>query len=146
MAVSRLDARSHRPQRLRDPLHGPPAERVVPGQHEAALLARQDAGEEPHERARVPAVEWPGRLAQPAEPDTADADPFPLHGHVRAQSAHSRGRRERVLGGAEAVDLALAVGDRREEERTVRDRLVTRDRDVAAQRGGGFDLHQCPFR
>jgi hypothetical protein len=142
VAVLGLDASPHRTERLRDPLHRPGRERLVSDELEAPLLAGEDAREEPHERAGVPAVQRPARLLEAAKPDALHAHELTCDLDPRPECPHGRRRRERVLGGPEAVDLALAVGDRSEQERAVGDGLVARNGDVTADRRRRLDLHQ----
>ena len=75
VAVLRLDAGAHARERLGDPLHRPRAERRVADELELLpLLTRENAGEEPDERAGVAAVDRPARRLQPAQPLPEDAE------------------------------------------------------------------------
>ena len=62
---------------------------------------------------------------------------------VDAERAHSRDRRLGVARAAEAADRRLPFADRAEEDGAVRDRLVSGNGDVAAQRRGRLDLHSA---
>ncbi len=146
MTIRRLDLRAHRPERLGDPLHRPRAERFVADELEAALLPGQDSGEEPHQRARVAAVERACGLCDSTRADALDANPVAVHLHPTSERAYGGSRRERVLGGPEPVHVALAVGNRSEQERAVGDRLVAGDCEIAVKRRRGLDAHQRPFR
>ena len=63
-AVRRLDVRSHPRQRLGDAVHRTRGQRLVPGELVPTLLAGEDPGEEPHERAGVPAVDGRGQTPE----------------------------------------------------------------------------------
>ena len=73
MAVRRLDGRAHPPQRLGDALHRPRGERLVADELEPSLLAGDESGEEPHERARVAAVDRARPARAGHEPDAVNA-------------------------------------------------------------------------
>ena len=63
----------------------------------------------------------------------------------RTPSARDGGeRRLGVAGAAPAADARLALAERAEQQRAVRDRLVARDGDVAVDVRGGLDLHAPP--
>ena len=95
--------RPHRAQRLGDPLHRAARQRLVADELERALLAGEDARAQPHERARVPAVERAGGLPEPAQARAVDAHRSPSTS-TPAPSARDRGRgRERVAWRPEAV-------------------------------------------
>jgi hypothetical protein len=140
--VRRLDPRAHGAQGLRDPLHRPPRERLVADELEAPVLPGEDSRQEAHERSRVAAVERAGGLSQPAQARAADPHALAVDLDFRSERPHGGRGRERVLRGPEPVDLALAVGDRAEHERAVRDGLVAGDGDVAPHRHRRVDAHQ----
>jgi hypothetical protein len=66
MPIGRLHGRPHPPQRRRDPLHRTRGQRLVAGERELALLPREDAGQQAHERAGVAAVDGAGAQAAQA--------------------------------------------------------------------------------
>ena len=142
MAVLRLDRGAHPAERLRDALHRTRAQRLVTGQLEAALLAGEDPRQESHQRARVAAVDRLLRGDQAAESAAEDAqrvrvrlvDPDP-------QRADRSERRLRVVRATEAGDASLAVGDRPEQQRAVREGLVSGDADVPVD-ARRRDLHR----
>ena len=53
----RLDRRAHLPQRLRDPLHRPRAQRLVPGQSHFKVLPGENSGQQAHRRPTVAAIQ-----------------------------------------------------------------------------------------
>jgi hypothetical protein len=124
--VSRLDPRSHATEGLGDPPHRPRRERVVAGELELLpVLAGKDAGEQPDERPRVRAVDRARRRREPAEPLPEDAQRVvTVLVDVDPERAHRRDRRLGVGGAAEAGHTRLAVAERADQHRTVRDRLV----------------------
>ena len=133
VAVRRLEARAHAAERLGDPTHRPPRERLVARQLEAlTVLSGEDAGDQADERPGVRAVDRPPRRAQPTEalPEHAERVGAVLV-DVDPERAHRRDRRLGVRGAAEARDVRLAVADRADQHRAVRDRLVAGNRDVA---------------
>ena len=78
---------------------------------------------------------------QAAQADAGDADQVAVEVKLDggAQGAHGVSSAHRVGRAAEAADLADAVGERAEQQRAMRDRLVAGDTDVAAQGGDGGD-------
>src|SRR6187200_735397 len=106
-------------------------------------MAGEQAGQEPHQRPRVPAIDRRVRSPQPAEPDAADASFVLLHLDFRSEGAHGARRRKRVRGGPEAREAAFAVGDRREKKRAVGDGLVAGHGEVASKQDGRADLHRA---
>ena len=141
VAVRRLEASAHAAERLGDPTHRPPRERLVARQLEAlTVLSGEDAGDQPDERPGVRAVDRPPRRAQPTEalPEHAERVGAVLV-DVDPEGAHRRDRRLGVRGAAEARDVRLAVADRADQHRAVRDRLVARNRDVADEPRDGLD-------
>ena len=98
-------------------------------------------GDEPNERAGVAAVDRPLRLAQPAQAHARDAHGVPALPHLDAERADGGDRRLGVGGAAEALDHGLAVGDRAEQHRAMRDRLVAGHGDAALHRPRRIDPH-----
>ena len=142
MAVLRLDRGAHPAERLRDALHRTRAQRIVTGELEATLLAGEDPGQEPHQRAGVAAVDWLLRRDKAAETAAEDTqrvrirlvDPDP-------QRSDCGDRRLGVVRATETGNSGLAFGDRSEQHRTVGERLVSGDADVAVNSRCGRDLH-----
>ena len=82
------------------------------------------------------AVDRPAGRAQPAQALAEDAQRVVAVLVDRdAERAHRRDRRLGVGRAAEARDPRLAVADRAEQHRAVRDRLVARHGDVPDERG-----------
>ena len=112
VAVRRLDRAAHPAERLGDAFHRPSGERRVADELEPALLAGEDAGEQAHERARVPAVDRRGRRAQPVRPDTCNTQRVDVLLHdVDPERADRGDRRLRVGRASEPRDPRLAVTD-----------------------------------
>ena len=142
MAVGRLDPRAHPAERLGDALHRARRERLVADELEAPALAGEDPREQPHQRARVPAVDRRVRLAQAAQADAVDGERVDvLLDDLGAERAHRRDGRLGVRGATEAGDLGRAVADRADHDRAMRDRLVPRDGHVPFQGRHGLDAH-----
>jgi hypothetical protein len=139
--VRRLDTRAHLAQRLGDAFLGTARERLVADELEAALLAGEDPRSQPHHRPRVAEVERPVRLAQAAQSESPDANRLPGLLHLRAEVAYDRDRRVGVSGATEALDQALAVRDRAEQDGALRDPLHAGNGDGALDRRRGLDLH-----
>ena len=59
-----------------------------------------------------------------------------------AQRAHGRGGAQHVVALEQAVDLGVAVGQRAEDQRAVRDRLVARRRQRTRQHPGQARLER----
>ncbi len=142
MSVGRLHGGTHAPERLGDALHRARGERRVADELDASLLPREQPGDEAHERPRVAAVD--GRIARP-EPVEADATHPQRVGalvdDVDAERAHRGDRRLGVRRAPEARHERLALADRAEQHRAVRDRLVARHCDVTFEGGNGLDAH-----
>ena len=104
---------------------------------------REQAGQQPHERAGVPAVDRPLRLAEPQQPDAAHDQPVDLLlVHLRAERAHGGDRRLGVPRPTEPLHHGLAFADRADQHRAVRDRLVAGDADVPGDRGCRLDAQR----
>ena len=123
---------AHAAERLDHPAHRPPAQRGVAGQHREARHPGQHPGQEPQARARVPAVDHVVGLGEPGGrrhhhlgPLLADPGPEPLHRLPRGVD---------VLGAQQAAHAGLPLGQRREEQRPVGDRLVPGHLEGAAER------------
>ena len=139
--VGRVDLGAHRAQRRGDAVDGAPADRRVAVEHEAAaLLARQPAGEQAHERARVADVDRRDRLARLAQPGAADDDLVRAAVDEGAERLDGGQRGVRVLGVEVAGDADRLGRHRAEQRGAMRDRLVRRRRDGAAQAGGWCDV------
>ena len=134
------------PQRLDDAAHRAAGERFVADHARAETLAAQEAGEQPHRRARVAAVDHVTGHSKPVK-----ADPIDRGGLVRAldRDAHRAKRlacRRVVQAFGQAGDAGAAAAQRAEDEAAMADRFVARHlarcREAApnAGRGNAFGL------
>ena len=100
---------------------------------------------EPHERPRVPRSRAARRArARPRRPTPwTEQRVDVLVDDLDAERAHRRDRRLGVRGATEAGDADVALAERADEHRAVRDRLVARHRDVPLERGHGLDAHRA---
>ncbi len=142
--VRRLELRTHPAERVGDPSHRAPRERLVAGQLERlAYLSGQDPGDQAHERACVRAVDRPPGPAEAAQALAEDAQRAgPVLVDLHAERPHRGDRRLGVGRAAEPRDARLAVADRADQHRAVRDRLVARHGDVPHELRDGLDQHR----
>ena len=134
-----LDVRAARPQRSRDAHHRAARERRVADERARERLRAEDAAQEAHRRAGVAAVEIGSRRAQTEEPGARDDDVVlvvfvALVGDLDAHRRERAARRVVVLAAGPVADAALAVAERTEEERAMRDALVRRHRYASDER------------
>ena len=144
--VRRLDARAHLRAAARRPAPAAGGESdSSPTSSKRPSCPARMPGEQPHQRAR----RCRSRSARaggssPRRPDAvrrAARSPSTLH--LGPEGAHGRRGRERVLRGPEARDLALAVGDRAEQERRGGRSTCRRGRRGRPRIGrGGLDPHR----
>ena len=134
-----LHRRPHARQRLGHPVHGPRRERLVAEQCGLPGEPGDNPRQQSHGCSRVSAVQRMVRLveAAPPAPDahTAVGCPFDLRSH-RLDCGQGGGHIGSV---GEPVDGGGALGQRREEDGAVRDRLLARCPDRAA--AGHAPLH-----
>ena len=110
-AVARPDAGAHAPQGRGDPLHRPLHQRGVADQRRLERLARQEAGEQSHRRARIAEVERAAtaravRACRPRARRNARAPSRSMpHAHRRQRAE----RRKAVFALQEAADLGRAL-------------------------------------
>jgi len=137
VAFRRHDVRAHPAQRLGDAFHRARAQRLVARQLEAAGLAGDDPGEQPHQRPGVGTVDGP--RAEPTQSRAVDEE-LVVRDLIDAHAERTRGRDGRLgVGRApEAAHAGLPVADRAEEHRPVRDRLVARYGDVPGEVSSGL--------
>ena len=96
----------------------------APGQH---------AAEQAHARARVAAVEHVGRLAQPAQADARDVHPIARRARSRRRAARRQPSVDAQSAPGEKLLIArLALAQRVEQRRAMRDGLVARHAQTAA--------------
>jgi len=130
------------PQRLDHAPHRPPPERGVAVQSRRERPAGEDAGEQPHRRAGIAAVDdFLGR-AEPLPAFAFDREQPIVAGNFYAESLERLDRTVVVLAPREIGDPARAVRDRGENDGAMADRLVAGDGDLAAQRS--FDRFDSP--
>ena len=113
------------------------AQRRVAGEHVEERAAREHAGEHAHRRARVAAVEHVVRLA-PARRRRAPTRPCAAVARATfTPSCVERGARRAATSSpvGEVRDRAAAVGERGEQQRAVRDRLVAGHADACRAAG-----------
>ena len=148
VAVRRREARAHTAERLGDPPHRPPGERVVSHELEALTgLPGEDAGDQADERPGVRAVDRASRRTEAAEALAEHAERLgAVLVDVDAERAHRSDRRLGVRRAAEPRDARLAVADRAEQDGAVRDRLVTRNGNVTDEPRHGLDEDRCERR
>ena len=141
--LARDHARAHALQRLGDAVDGAPADRLVAVERvRAALLPGEPAGQQPQQRPGVADVDRQRRLARLAHAAAADDELVRALLDQRAERAHRVERRVRV-GGVEVVaDADRLVAHRGDDRRAVRQRLVGRRRQLAAQAGGRGEANQ----
>jgi hypothetical protein len=144
-----VDARAHRPQRLRDALHRPAHERRIADERGIEGLRREQPHHEAHRRAGVAHVERPG-----CTPQRTGTRAVHVHlGRRRPLDAHpERGERARgceaIFAVEETANVSLAVRNRSQHEGAVRDRLVAGHREGPGDRTAGSDAPadggRCP--
>ena len=106
------------------------------------LLTGGEAGQEPHQRTGVAAVDRPVGRAQAAQADAAHANRVDVVlDHLDAERAHRADRRLGVARATEVADRALALGDRAEQHRALRQPFDAGHGDVADERSCRSDLH-----
>ena len=143
-AVVALDARAHLPSGSGDPVDRAAAQRSSPV---SSKLPCWPARIPASSRSVVPELpqsigaSGSRRPRRPAPWMRSESTSSSSHGH--AERAHRGDRRLGVARAAEAANRGLALADRPEQHGPVRDRLVARNRDVAAQRAGRLDLHSA---
>ena len=114
----------------------------VAGELETAALSGEDAGEQPHQRARVAATDWSVGRRQPTQPDAVHHE-LVVGGlvHLDAEAADGGDRRLGVGRAPESLHVRLVLAERTDQHGAVRDRLVTGDGDVSDQGSRRLDLH-----
>ena len=123
-----------RRERLGDALHRPGRERLVTGQREGAVLEREQADDQPRQRAGVAAVDRRG--LQAAQADAVHDELVAVVVDLGAERAHgARASTEVSPERPKPRTTRLAVRDRAEQQRPVRDRLVAGHREVPFERG-----------
>ena len=146
----RLDAGTHYAQRRSNALHRARTNRGIAVEREdSAWLHREDATQQPHQRARVLHVDCSDRRLQARQA-------YAMHGqatsavviHLDAKSADSFERCARIGRIAPALNLDGAVAECANQERAVTDRLVAIDDKLANQRTRAQNLprrvHSAP--
>ena len=142
-AVGRLEPPAHAAERLGHAVdRAAPDRRVAVERPAAALLAREPARQQPHQRAGVADVDRRARRRR-AQACAAHHELGVAALDERAQRLDGGERRVRVGGVEVARDRHRLVAHRREQRRAVRERLVGRRDQRSAQRavGGEADVH-----
>ena len=124
-AGAAVDACPHGTQWLGHTAHRTLIERRVAGQHRKERPAGQHPRQETHRGTAVAAVEHAFGLAQPAEAGAHHAHRIGVVLDLDAERLERGARRGHVVPGREVRDRAGTARQRRENQRTVRDRLVT---------------------
>ena len=136
---------AHRAQRLHDAAHRPAPERRVPVEDREQRPPGEQPGDQAGRRPGVAAVEDPLGLGEGvAARATRRGSRRARRARRRARpcapsAAHHAGGGPDVLAVAGRGDPALALGQQRQEQRAVGDRLVAGQRRTAAQPRGGAD-------
>src|SRR4051794_9780602 len=143
MPVLRLDAPTHAGERLGHALHRTSAERGIARQLELLpVLAREDSREEPDEGARVRAIDRPPGRDEPVQALAEDVQRVLVVLVDRDPERTDCGDRRLGVGrAAESGDARLAVAQRAEQDRAVRDRLVSGNCDVTDEASDRLDPH-----
>src|SRR5690606_9788589 len=118
---------------LDDAAHGATGQGLVADERGAEALAGEQAGQEPHRRPAVSAIERPGRQREPVKADAVDRRARTLDLDRDPHVAEGLRRCEVVEATREVRDLGASLRERGEDERTMSDRLVARDASAAAQ-------------
>ena len=134
VAARAADRRSHARERIGDTPHRPASERGIAVEPTRERTAREDTAEEAHGGARVAAIDRLRRRHEAVPAAPVDAQLVAALVDDDTERAARGLRRLIVLAPRKTPYGRLAAGDRAEEERAVRDRLVARHRDRAAQR------------
>ena len=124
-AGATVEAGTHRPQRLDDPRHRTLHQRLVAAEDREEGAAREQAGQQPDARARIPAVDDAFRLDERVDAVAVDDDGTIVL--VRGHDAQLRERSARatdVFPARQAGDARPPVGHRGEQQRAMRHPLV----------------------
>jgi hypothetical protein len=137
-AVARVELPAHGRERRRDPVDGPAADALVAVEDPAApLLPGQPPGQQPQQRAGVADVDHDAGGRRPQARAAHDQLPAAAVVDQRAERLHGRERGARV-GRVEVVgDVHRLRAHRAHQRRAVRERLVGRRHERAAQRRAG---------
>ena len=136
-AVVGLHLRTHFAQRLCNPFHGAFHQRGVADQARFKALRAQQSGKQAHGGAGIAHVQFARRRVQAALPNAVNQ-------HmgcgalldINAKRPHGSQRRQAIFAGQESFDLAQALGDARQHQRTVRNRLIAGYRQRTAYARG----------
>ena len=129
VAAGEMDLCAHGGERLADTLHRAEGEGVVADEGELVRMGRDEAGEHAHGGAGVAAIEGVLRLDEVAG-GTSDFDG--LIGLVidcGTERGHAREGGVRICAGGEVGEAGSTFGEAGQHSVTVRDGLVTRQRD-----------------
>jgi len=107
------------------------------------MLSRQNPGQEPHCRSRIPRIERPARRSQPVdtcpryEKPSAAVSASPLHLHAQSSQAVKRALAIRRCG--IMTDFASALCQRSEYGATMRDGFISRRLNDSGDRASRLD-------
>jgi len=126
--VHGVDPGAHFCQRIDDAAHRTPLQRLVAADYGFERVAGQDARHEPKRRPGIDRVERPPGRLQPADAASADDQGRrPCRPDGDAELAEARERGGAVRAGGVAVDVRLAVRQRRHHGVAVRNGFVAGD-------------------
>src|SRR4051794_27595622 len=93
MAVDRLDACAHHPERFHDAPHRAAGQRLVADHHRREWLGRKNSGKHAHRGAGVSGVEWRRRRTELAQASSFYSDDVSAPADLDAEAAKTRERR-----------------------------------------------------
>ena len=135
-------ARAHRAQRLGDAAHRPRAERLVADQLEPLpCWPASRPGKQPHRVPALPQSIGAAGARSPRGPTPGRAASSPSFSTSTPSARTARERRPVSAERPKPAIRRLAVGDRAEQQRAVRDRLVAGHGDAALNGGRRLDPH-----
>ena len=139
--------RPHLAQRIRHTAHRAFRQRGVTTELRLERTTRQQTQQQADRGSRVPAIDWRGGSVQPVEPDTRHSRVGPVDpAHLDPQRAQRRRRRQVVPSPPQPAYLHHAVGQRPEQQRPMRDRLVAENAARPFQRPETFARESFPSR
>ena len=138
-ALAARDHGPHLPKGSDHTPHRPAPNRLIPGQHGEEVLAGQQAGEQADAGSGVPAVERVLRFRQTPEAFAGDPEVVRLFSDPDAHRPERPHRVQTVLAAAISRDEALPLGQRAQDDRPMRNGLISRDRQSPCQGAAWVD-------